>query len=523
MPISRALLARVEQLESSDSTADHDELRRIVQAIRDCRPAEDTPEARERARAALEILPPKWSEMFGGYDFHAQQAAARNSPARFRAIEAGRRSGKTADRKAEIIERALDPDWFLETGLSRRYIVVGLPTQDQTRDRYLDDMLALMPKRFVSSVRLSAPQTIETVLGARIVFAGMDKPQRAEGDPIDDLFLDEFADLRRGLAVIDSHLRPSLSTRGRPPGSVTAYGTPDMEAGDHFVKLCDRYLEKQREGNEAYAYFNWSSRGIISETEWIAARDEMAPREFAVEYEARRVSRGDLAYDEFSRADHVVEGLRIVPDRPLIACFDWNIRPGCATLVQEQSVEDYTEATALPERIADEFTAVVGEVYIAQGHASKLVEAVAKRILASGHTGQVLAYGDPSGGSGHAAAEQTCVEIMKIGLDERLGQNRWTNCIRYPLPSHVSRMASVNRRLRNADGNIRLVVDRLCPELIADFEMVQVKRTQTGGIQIDKPSDGPMAARSHTSDCIGYYLEKTYPARKRGHLQDVDA
>ncbi|MDH5244494.1 MAG: hypothetical protein OEX05_11215 [Chloroflexota bacterium] len=523
MPSSRALLARVEALEGHDSTADHDELRRIVQAIRDCRPSEDSPEARERARAALEILPPRWEEMFGGYDFHAAQAAARNSTARFRAIEAGRRSGKTADRKAEIIERALDPDWFLETGLSRRHIVVGLPTQDQTRDRYLDDLIAMMPRRFVRSLRLSTPQMIETTIGARVVLAGMDKPERAEGDAIDDLFLDEFADLRKGLKVIDTHLRPALSTRGRPPGSVTAFGTPDMQVGDDFVRLCDRYLAKQLEGNDAFAFFNWSSRGIITEEEWAEARDELTAREFAVEYEARRVSRGDLAYDEFARADHVVDGLRIVPDRPLIACFDWNIRPGCSVIVQEQSVEDYTEATALPERIADEFTAIVGEVVIPQGHASKLVEAVAKWILASGHKGRVLAYGDPSGGSGHVAAEQTCVELLKIGFDERLGQHRWTNCIRYPLPSHVSRMASVNRRLRNADGHIRLVVDRRCPELIADFEMVQVKRTSTGSIQIDKPSDGPMAARSHASDAFGYYTDKAFPVRKRGRLTEVDA
>ena len=37
---------------------------------------------------ALDILPQKWTELFGGYDYHAQQAAARTSSARFRAIEA---------------------------------------------------------------------------------------------------------------------------------------------------------------------------------------------------------------------------------------------------------------------------------------------------------------------------------------------------------------------------------------------------------------------------------------------------
>src|SRR5690606_17903762 len=100
---SARLLGEVDRLRAEVQTAlgvrgARADLLRTVEAIRACRPNEDTPEARAAAHAALDILPPKWEEMFGrDFVIHGGQIAARTSTARFRAIEAGRRSGKTAD------------------------------------------------------------------------------------------------------------------------------------------------------------------------------------------------------------------------------------------------------------------------------------------------------------------------------------------------------------------------------------------------------------------------------------------
>ena len=63
---------------------------------------------------------------------------------------------------------------------------------------------------------------------------------------------------------------------------------------------------------------------------------------------------------------------------------------------------------------------------------------------------------------------------------------------------------------------MRLVVDSRCGEVIRDFEQVALKRKATGAIEIDKPSDGPGADRTHLSDGFGYYLERVFPNRKRG-------
>ena len=521
------LTARIAELEANSGQAGQaviEDLRRTVQAMRDCRPNVDTPAARKRAQDALEILPPKWAEIFGRYDYHPTQANARTSTARYRAIEAGRRSGKTADRKAEIVERALDPDWFIRHGLSQRFLAVGLPTQQQTRDLYLDDLIALIPRRFLAGEpRYSDPQLIRTVAGGRIKLAGMDRPQRAEGEPIDDLFLDEVADMRLGRAVIDRHLRPSLSTRGRPPGSVTAYGTTDMVSGSEFVELCDAWLTRHQEGDSDYAYFHWSSQGIISDEEWERQRTQLDPATFAVEYEARRVSTGDLAYWCFRRNEHIVPAVRINPTTPAILCFDWNVRPGTATILQEQSVEDYTTADPLPENIADDFTAVLGEVFLRNnGQAPRVVGAAIQKLRELGHRGPVFAYGDPAGGASHAAAtEGTCLEhLRKLGR-EACG-DRFSMRFRKSAPAIVARLNAVNGRLRSADEQVRMVVHPSCTETIKDFEQVHIEQAKTGAIQIEKATSGPKKDRTHLTDGLGYYVAAEFPSRTRTGLVDAD-
>jgi hypothetical protein len=67
-------------------------------------------------------------------------------------------------------------------------------------------------------------------------------------------------------------------------------------------------------------------------------------------------------------------------------------------------------------------------------------------------------------------------------------------------PSVRERINLTNTKLRSAGGDIGLVVDRKCKELIQDFEQVCFKG-DTG--QIDKDRD---RMRTHVSDALGYLL-----------------
>lgn len=498
-----AIAKRIEErLGVQSRIPDRDDLRAVVAAMRATVPTD--PDA---VAVASPLLPRAWRPQ----RFHQAQSSAFQSRARFRAIEAGRRSGKSEGRKREIVIAALDPDWTL----TDRFVVVGAPTQHQAMRLYWRSLLALIPKRFVLAER-KTDYEIELVNGSVIRVTGMDKPQRAEGDPIDDLFLDEFADMRLGLAVIDDHLGPSLGTPGRPPGRMTVYGTTDMRSGAHFVDLCDRWRDRAEGGDASYGYWHWSSQGIVSDEEWQHARETKDPASFAVEYEARRVSTGNRAYYTFDREQHVVRDLRLVPTRPAIVCFDFNVDPGTATILQEQTREDY------PDRVLPrEFTAVVGEVFIRSSNTPSVCRSVAALLAKAGHRSAVYAEGDPAGGAqGSARVDGSDIDLIRKVLGPLLGE-RLSMRFLTKAPAVIARLNAMNGRLKNAAGDVRMLVDAGCGNVIRDFEQVHLK-DGAHHVEIDKPTKGPKAMLTHLSDGIGYYVARAFPVRASRGAVDVD-
>ena len=500
--------ARALTPEATDDT----DLQRVVDLMRATVPPDPSPEAEQRARDAAAQLGRSWVP----FHYHPQQCAMFYSPARYRAAEAGRGGGKSGARRKEIVIAALTPGW----PLSEKHIVVGARTQAQTERLYWRHIVRMIPPQFIASVRRSERQ-IETVTGAVIHVLGFDAPERAEGLDIDDLFVDEFADMKPEAWF--EHLYGCVDRAGRPPSRVTFCGTGDLRVGEHFATLCDEWRDLAEQGDTRYAYFNWPSRGIVSEEKWLDAQRRLPPAVFTVEFEAGRASTGNLIYNEFDRDVHCVRGLRLLPHRPVVLCFDWNWDPGNCVILQEQCVEDYTTDVPLPEDIADEFTAVVGEVFIEQSSTPQVLRSVLAWLEEKQHRGAVRCYGDPAGGAqGSAKAGDTDIVLIRkvLGphLDERLSLH-----FKRSAPPVVARVNTVNLRLRAAgDRLVRLVVDPdEAPELVKDFRLVK-RKDGAKALEIDKPNKGEGRLRSHVSDAVGYYLTAEFPARGVGKLRDAD-
>lgn len=509
--LSKALAAELADLRARVSGGNSPgDLGAFVAAMRRTVPLAEGTDASAAAEAAARGLPRAWRPQ----RFHADQAAAWASRARFRAIEAGRRSGKSEGRKREIVIAALDPSWALDD----RFVVVGAPTQAQAMRLYWRHLIRMIPPGLLAEERKTDCELALTN-GAVIRVVGMDKPQRAEGDPIDFLFLDEFADMRLGRAVLDDHLAPSLDTPDRPAGQVTVYGTPDLRSGAHFVDLCDQWRERAESGSPSFGYFHWSSRGIVSAEAWEEARSTMDPASFAVEYEARRVSTGNRAYYTFDRDRHVVRGLRLVPTRAAVVACDWNYDPGTATILQEQTAQDYP-AGALPAGVSS-FTAVVAEVFIRRSNTPQVMRRVLSLLEERGHRGPVIACGDPAGGApGSAKVEGSDIDLLRSILGAKLGDRLALRFVSYA-PAVVARLNAVNRRLLVDTGEVRLLIDSGCKETIRDFEQVRLKDGSAG--EIDKSPKGDNAMRTHLTDGLGYYIADKFPVRDRGAMEVVDA
>jgi hypothetical protein len=81
-------------------------------------------------------------------------------------------------------------------------------------------------------------------------------------------------------------------------------------------------------------------------------------------------------------------------------------------------------------------------------------------------------------------------------------------------PSVRDRINLTNSRLRSAAGDIGMLVDFKCKELIMDFEQVAFK---ANSYQIDKDRD---RLRTHLSDALGYLLWQVYnPLPSAGERQ----
>lgn len=138
--------------------------------------------------------------------YHPEQERLKSSPARFKVVPAGRRSGKTELAKRNLIVSALtatdyfDPRFF-----------AGAPTRDQAKAIYWTDLKAMVPRALLRDKPRESDLVINLRNGAEICVIGMDRPERIEGRPWNGGILDEFANMKPG--AWGENVRPALSDR----------------------------------------------------------------------------------------------------------------------------------------------------------------------------------------------------------------------------------------------------------------------------------------------------------------------
>lgn len=493
---------------------DPEDLRRVVAAMRSTvplTPEEEHPGLADRpgpdAAPKPDGLPQKWHFL----RYHPEHARLWESESRFTATEAGRRSGKSELHKRKVVIIALDPD----IEISGRMLAVCCPTHEQAFDIYWEDLLEMIPERFIERALINR-RRIKLVNGATILVVGMEKPQRAEGKPIDWLFMDEYADMKE--EVWKNHLRASVSTPGRE-GKAYFYGTPDMAKGEHFMDLCDK---ARLPGSNHWDYFHWTSEGLVSDEELQEAREDLSYNEFAVEFLAKRMAMGDLAYSEFDERVHVVDWIHVWPEESLLLCLDFNHKPGIAVLCQEQSRFGYEElGIELPEEIGDEngsFTAVIGEVYIdSSTNTREVTRCLIDHPHVQANRAQMWVYGDPAGGASTAGqTEGSCWDLVEKELNH--AERWWEMDVEKSAPTVVARVNAVNGRLRSASGRVKMVFARGenpgdgAYATARDVSRVVWKEGVKG--QLEKKKD---KKATHLSDALGYYIELAF----RGNREAV--
>lgn len=416
---------------------------------------------------------------------HSVQSALVSSPARFRVVPAGRRSGKTERAKRYLISRLMRS---AEDGRSDARFFAAAPTRDQAKAIYWADLKAMIPPMLLAGPPSETSLTIRLLTGAELCVVGMDKPERIEGRPWDGGILDEFANMKpRAWA---ENVRPALSDR---KGWCWLIGVP--EGRNHYYDLWKRATSGE---DPEWAGFTWKSVDILDPSEVASAKRDLDPLVFEQEYEASFINFSGRAYYPFTEALHCAR-LEYNPRAPIGFCFDFNVEPGVAAIVQEQRLPNGQEGTG-----------VIGEVHIPTNSSTP---AVCRRLIKDwgAHQGLVRLYGDATGGArGSAKVDGSDWDIIKAELRGVFG-DRLESRVPQANPPERARVNAVNSRLLSTDGVVRLMVDPAkAPHVVKDFEGV---RTLEGGSgEIDKKATPNL---THISDATGYYVERDFPIVKR--------
>ena len=427
---------------------------------------------------------------------HPTQEAYRRSRARFNVVPAGRRSGKTELAKRKLLVYGLRGSEWPDA----RYFAAA-PTRDQAKAIYWNDLKAMFPRQLVAD-KSESDLFLRLVTGTELWVLGMDRPERAEGRPWDGGVLDEFANMKPG--AFQENIRPALSDR---KGWCDLIGVP--EGRNHYYDIWKYAISGV---DPDWAGFTWLSADILDESEIASARRQLDPLVFQQEYEASFVNFEGRAYYPFLEALHA-QPLHYDLAATIGFCFDFNVDPGVAAVVQEQAMPGQYErgpggALDLAQPIIG--TGVIGEVHIDRNSNTpavcrKLIELYGK------HVGRVICYGDATGGArGSAQVAGSDWELIKKELRPVFGDRLFFR-VSSANPPERSRVNAVNSRIKAGDGTIRLMVDPArAPHVVKDLEGVRLLKGGSG--EIDKRAT-PML--THISDALGYYVEKEFPVVKR--------
>jgi hypothetical protein len=188
---------------------------------------------------------------------------------------------------------------------------------------------------------------------------------------------------------------------------------------------------------------------------------------------------GLRVYHAFDRNTHC-RPLSPDPKLPLLWTLDFNVDPMSSVIAQDWRGE----------------IRALDEIVIRRGTTNQACEEFLKRY--GGHRGGVTICGDASGNqaqtggaSDYEMVRQYFHALSSIPVDYRLERSN---------PAVRERINLMNAKLCNASGDIGILVDPRCKELVLDLEQVVFKADTW---QIDKDRD---RMRTHLSDALGYLL-----------------
>lgn len=402
-----------------------------------------------------------------GYDPLPSQKAFHFSKARFKGFSGPIGSGKSKALCHEAIRMS-----YLNQG---RLGLLGAPTFPMLRDATQAALFEILETNGLPFEHNKAENmTTMSDTRSRIIFRSVDEFERLRGTNLAWFGLDELTYSPEGAWLrLEGRLRdPEASRLGG-----FAVWTPKG-----FDWVYRRFVSDKVAGYAAIVAKPFENRHLLEQVPDFYERLKGSYDEKFYQQEVLGTYlslTGGKVYWNFSRNDHVTD-LQADPNQTLFWALDFNVDPMCSVIAQRRDGQIW----------------VLDEIFRRNVPTPEICQEFLDKFPA--HNADVVIYGDASGYQQQTTGN-TDYEMIRAYFQANARMP-----VRYGAPRcnpHVrDRVNLTNATLRAAAGNIGLLVDRKCIELIKDFEQVSYKEDSN---QIDKDRD---RMRTHLSDALGYLL-----------------
>lgn len=432
-------------------------------------------------------LPERWMPLA----LHPVQDALYHCQARFVAVAAGRRSGKTEHAKRRLVmSLPLKKPWS-----DPRYFFAG-PTQKQAKLIAWEDLLALVPDEWLDGGRYGRAVNrtelcIRTRFGSELHVVGLDKPSRIEGVAWDFGIIDESSDVKPG--AFGRSIRPALADRN---GGCWRIGVPKRvgcgaQEFHQFFRRCaaSNYngLGPQDNAEEPYedgAAFTWVSADILTPEEIEHNRATLDPKDFREQYEASWESVGNRVFYAFE--PHNLAPCQYDPSLPIIVGCDFNVDPMAWVLGHVRGNELH----------------LFDELWQRDTNTPRALNTLAGKYR--GHKAGWRFFGDAASRQRKTSAALTDYRIIQE--HDTFRQMGASLHVPKSNPPVADRFAACNAMFCNAGGQRRMYVDPRCKRLIEDLESRSYKEGTSD------PDDRALFS-GHPTDAMGYVVYRLFPIR----------
>jgi len=401
------------------------------------------------------------------YDPLPSQKSFHELTARFKGFSGPIGSGKSQALCQEAIRLSyLNP---------RRMGLLGAPTYQMLRDATQATLFEILDSNRIPYEHNKAENTLRMKdTGSRIVFRPVDEFERLRGTNLAWFGLDELTYTPEAAWLrLEGRLRDPKAQR------LCGFAVWTPKGYDWVFR---KFVEGPSKGYGVVVAQPYENRFLLARVPdfYDRLQESYDERFFRQEVLGAYLSlSGSTVYSSFARAENLKD-LGRDERLPLLWALDFNVDPMSSLVVQMVGGK----------------VLVLDEIVVRNGTTMDASEEFLKRY--PDHWAGVHIYGDASGNQRQTTGA-TDYEMIREYFQAHSGM---TLQYRVPRanPSVRERINLTNAKLRSATGDVGLLVDPKCKELIKDLEQVTYKADSN---TIDKDRD---RMRTHLSDALGYLL-----------------